>query len=678
MGQLRAGAMSSRGSFQPGALPSDLGGGRNAFIMATARDANIPIAPLLLRALAIMTLVVMVFQLQHAHEHTAAAQVHVRRDDHRQHLAVPDAGMGGRSAVTQLPAERQPGTAAESQPTGDISSRVRRGAAELSVMADPGMPPSHVSDHMPDDRVEHRDQGDQNAQMGLLPSVIGSHDSPGSDALHAMAANASMAPADHQSGGLPESSRPAPQLALTEHGAEPPSSQEPHPIASGQVLRQPSRPEAYAQLGHHHQEKRDAQPARVQPKTHLRSASAAGHGRPRADGLHRERKQRPPVGAPRSGNGAHDPLDVVPGDEEAGVGEQDLLGSRGPGGVAAQGAPLDIVRGPESGLFQGHFVLTSELPVGTRLKFPRKKLRNTLTHYPIGQITPDLSAHLPPTDFLRERGRKGSCAVVGNGGTLLLYNLGPEIDFHDMVIRLNSGPAGGFERHVGAKTGVRLVNRAHIGYREAETERVLQHVSTAEALKQFLELQKKRDPPQAPVSMISMDFHEHAYQYTDKGVLSNGMYAVLLASEVCETVTVYGFLRQWRGRVHYHYYNKEEPDEMQSKRDTKEEERIVQFMNDRAATHRHGEPCMTGDATAADLPAGTVHVGRSVPAGSGTLSLSQASATGAAIQTGPGSPMWVAYASAKIPCSALADCSTACAHLRCLHPAATTEFLGPV
>jgi hypothetical protein len=55
--------------------------------------------------------------------------------------------------------------------------------------------------------------------------------------------------------------------------------------------------------------------------------------------------------------------------------------------------------------------------------------------------------------------------------------------------------------------------------------------------------------------MIDMDFHEHAYQYTDKGVLSNGFYAILLASELCTHVTLFGFLRQWKGATRYHYYN---------------------------------------------------------------------------------------------------------------------------
>ncbi|KAK3274339.1 hypothetical protein CYMTET_17475 [Cymbomonas tetramitiformis] len=42
-----------------------------------------------------------------------------------------------------------------------------------------------------------------------------------------------------------------------------------------------------------------------------------------------------------------------------------------------------------------------------------------------------------------------TCAVVGNGGSLRLYEQGGYINKHDCVIRFNRGPTAGFERHVG-------------------------------------------------------------------------------------------------------------------------------------------------------------------------------------------------------------------------------------
>jgi hypothetical protein len=49
-----------------------------------------------------------------------------------------------------------------------------------------------------------------------------------------------------------------------------------------------------------------------------------------------------------------------------------------------------------------------------------------------------------------------SCAVVGSSAALLTRSLGAEIDAHAMVIRVNTAPTAGFERHVGHRTDVRV------------------------------------------------------------------------------------------------------------------------------------------------------------------------------------------------------------------------------
>ena len=65
-----------------------------------------------------------------------------------------------------------------------------------------------------------------------------------------------------------------------------------------------------------------------------------------------------------------------------------------------------------------------------------------------------------------------------NGGTLLAYDLGKDIDSADVIIRLNAGPIKGFEKKVGSRTDYRLVNRLHMGFRETKEEMVLQHCTT--------------------------------------------------------------------------------------------------------------------------------------------------------------------------------------------------------
>lgn len=66
---------------------------------------------------------------------------------------------------------------------------------------------------------------------------------------------------------------------------------------------------------------------------------------------------------------------------------------------------------------------------------------------------------LPPSRASLARGiRFGTCAVVGNSGTLLLTEYGREIDAHSAVFRLNAGRTAGFAKHVGSRTHFRLLN----------------------------------------------------------------------------------------------------------------------------------------------------------------------------------------------------------------------------
>jgi len=51
-----------------------------------------------------------------------------------------------------------------------------------------------------------------------------------------------------------------------------------------------------------------------------------------------------------------------------------------------------------------------------------------------------------------------SCAVVGNGGSLLQDQLGADIDKHDLVFRFNQVPVVGYENEVGHKTSFRVLN----------------------------------------------------------------------------------------------------------------------------------------------------------------------------------------------------------------------------
>ena len=262
--------------------------------------------------------------------------------------------------------------------------------------------------------------------------------------------------------------------------------------------------------------------------------------------------------------------------------------------------------------FKGSFVMNKRRrKMNEEIPFPRKKLRDTLQHYSLGKAKRDLIRVIPEEDEVRltlltRSNRKSSsnnnsfrkknvCAVIGNGGTLLAYDLGEEIDGADVIIRLNAGPIKGFEKKVGSRTDYRLVNRLHMGFRETKEEMVLQHCTTPDALDEWTRFKVKHEDDinvKKKLFAIDPDFHELAISYTDKGVVSNGFYGLLLATELCDQVKVYGFFRKWKGNVYYHYYNGEAPNEGQSFRDDKEGDRLEMWLKERHATHKMGEPCL--------------------------------------------------------------------------------------
>lgn len=63
----------------------------------------------------------------------------------------------------------------------------------------------------------------------------------------------------------------------------------------------------------------------------------------------------------------------------------------------------------------------------------------------------------------RERRREvrpfRSCALVGNSGAVRSAPFGESIDKHDLILRINQAPVPSYERYVGSRTDLRLLNR---------------------------------------------------------------------------------------------------------------------------------------------------------------------------------------------------------------------------
>ena len=201
----------------------------------------------------------------------------------------------------------------------------------------------------------------------------------------------------------------------------------------------------------------------------------------------------------------------------------------------------------------------------------------------LGSCTKKALAVLPDTDPIAFR-RYNSCAVVGSGGIMVhksvaADNLGEAIDKQDAVFRFNLAPTKGFEKSVGSKTTFRLINRKHFGFREFENETTLQHTTTPDVMKQFLDYRSLH--PDLPTYPIDGSFYK--YVMSDKDVAntrpSNGYLGLNLALMICDMINVYGFARNWKQRnMKYHYFNREEPNESQMLRDGKGEMPLIEHL----------------------------------------------------------------------------------------------------
>ncbi|EAY82275.1 hypothetical protein OsI_37484 [Oryza sativa Indica Group] len=197
--------------------------------------------------------------------------------------------------------------------------------------------------------------------------------------------------------------------------------------------------------------------------------------------------------------------------------------------------------------------------------------------------------------------RYRTCAVVGNSGVLLGSGRGPQIDAHDLVIRLNNARVAGFAADVGVKTSLSFVNSniLHIcAARNAITRAacgchpyggevpmamyVCQPAHLLDAL-----ICNATATPSSPFPLLVTDARldalcariakyyslrrfvsatgEPAANWTRRHDeryfhYSSGMQAVVMALGVCDEVSLFGFGKSPGAKHHYHTNQKKELD----------------------------------------------------------------------------------------------------------------------
>eukprot|EP00961_Rhodomonas_salina_P225610 3050270-Rhodomonas_salina.1 len=179
----------------------------------------------------------------------------------------------------------------------------------------------------------------------------------------------------------------------------------------------------------------------------------------------------------------------------------------------------------------------------------------------ISPASPELLSCLPAVGYVRRE--HASCAVVGSAWHLDHSNFGPEIDAHEVVLRINDAPLAGWEAHVGSKTTHRMLNEQVPWQSFDAAETLLFRLRGRASVPRFE--QACRGMRSQPVFALSPSFIEYVHaafagvvERSQAFVHTTGFLAAIWALHACKRVAVYGLgggaSELVQGMVQYNYF----------------------------------------------------------------------------------------------------------------------------
>ncbi|XP_065833845.1 beta-galactoside alpha-2,6-sialyltransferase 2-like [Oscarella lobularis] len=179
----------------------------------------------------------------------------------------------------------------------------------------------------------------------------------------------------------------------------------------------------------------------------------------------------------------------------------------------------------------------------------------------------------------------GTCAVVSSAPSLLKFSFGEEIDAHDAVFRINLAPTKSYEKHVGSRTTVRVLNSQVIrSSKDSATlldmdEKsnpslfIVRHVFGSKAISLCVDIEKVfkgRSSFDLAMKKRNMTGNVHINHpiFVELGLIeigrlvlnkrtkisfSSGTFTALVAMELCKNVTLYEVATDIR-TTRKHYY----------------------------------------------------------------------------------------------------------------------------